>query len=144
MLRCSFYQNLYYTCTNSELHLFYIWLYFMLICTHYLHMYRLVLMTLIYTCFANSSCFPSCICIFNSNLINIHVYPWVSCLHANIINRLFYVWDMYVYVSFWINHTYTMKISVLMKNNFSCFFFALKMWLMIFLSLNVYAIYMIS
>ena len=51
MLRCSFYQNLYYTCTNSELHLFYIYLHFMLICTHYMHMYRLVLMILFYTCF---------------------------------------------------------------------------------------------
>ena len=86
-----------YTCTNSEQHLIHIYLHFMLICTHYLHMYRLVLMILIYTCFAKFSCFTSCICIFNSNLINIHVYPWVSCLHANTIDRLFYVWDMYVY-----------------------------------------------
>ena len=46
MLRCSFYQNLYYSYTNSELHLIYIYLHFMLICTHYMHMYRLVLMIL--------------------------------------------------------------------------------------------------
>ena len=38
-----------YTCTSSEQHLIHIRLHFMLICTHYMHMYKLVLMILSFT-----------------------------------------------------------------------------------------------
>jgi len=41
MFKCRFYQNLHYTCANSELQLFLICLFFMLTCIHYMHTYEL-------------------------------------------------------------------------------------------------------
>ena len=45
-LNVVFIKTCIYTYTNSEQHLFHICLHFMLICTHYMHMYKLVLMIL--------------------------------------------------------------------------------------------------
>ena len=105
----------------------------MIICTHLMHMYSLVLMIFSFTLVLPIFFFASCICYVFLKLINIHVYPWVTCFHANTIMDSFYIWDMYAYCWFWIK-TYIClegyfwwKINFykfhicLMKNEFSCF-----------------------
>jgi len=78
-----------YTCTSSELHLIIICLYFI---THlyalHVHVKSSFDDSFIYTCFPYFfTCLASCIYYFCLKLIDIHVYPWVTCLHAK-----FYFW----------------------------------------------------
>ena len=78
-----------YTYMNSELQLTYIYLNFMLICIHYMHVYRLVLMIRSLILVMPIFDLTSCICVFNSNLINIHVYPLSHLPSCNIYWTLF-------------------------------------------------------
>ena len=59
------------------------------ICTHYMHMYRLVLMIFSFTLVLPIYIFISCICYFCSKLINIHVYPLSHLSSCNLYYGLF-------------------------------------------------------
>ena len=58
----------------------------LLICTHYMHLYSLVLMIHSFTLVLSIFIFLLHVyVIFCSKLINIHVYPWVICFSCNIL-----------------------------------------------------------
>ena len=130
----------------------------LLICIHYMYMYNLVLMIpsfiLVLPIFVHV--FTLCICNYYSKPINIHVYSWVSCLHANsIIDSFVFRICMYIF-SF--DRTYIcLEVLFLKKNNFydfyiclikrySCFFWAsltifMKMLLTWFLCTHTLFVY---
>ena len=103
----------------------------LLFCTHYMYMYSLVLMipsfTLVFPIFVHvllHVCVNSCL-----KLINIHIYLWVTCLHANYIMDSFVLRICMYIVSFDRTYIYLegwflwFHICLIKRN--SCLFWAL-------------------